>query len=441
MNALLEAERALLGALIQNPDRMDDLYIQAPEMYADERHNLILKTLIHSYEVDETIDLVMMAQRSSENLAKIGGISYLYLLSDSVPSVDHFEHYQKIIREEYIQRESAEVYRMMYEASKAGGDEGKKRIGECEARLEELADLANAKRSSGVVDMSELLVGHTEEINQRKANKGMMGSKTLSRELDKLTGGHRREDLEVVAARPSMGKTAYMICDAIESKKDGMTPLILSAEMPKKQILERLICALANLDNNKMKSGMFDPGDWERYDFAAAIIEEKGYLIDDEPGMSIPYIRSTVKKLIKKYPNLIVYVDYLQLIKGGRSFGSEREELDYVSRSLKLLARKYGITVVALAQLSRKVEERQDKRPMMSDIKGAGGIEQDADIITFLYRDDYYNKGSEAKDIVELIIAKGRNVGIGTVEMVFRKSVGKFIDLDRSHHGKTSTAS
>lgn len=440
-NMLLEVETSFLGTLIQMPDRMADLYIQPQEMASDERHELILKTLVYCYEQYDTFDLILLAESFGARLGKIGGISYLSQLAGSVvPNLNHLAYYQTIIRKSYIQREAAAVIKTMYEATKDDQEPDPEFMAKANERLEELHDLGSKNKGSGVVDMKVLLEGHVEELNERKANNGMIGSRTLSRGVDKLTGGHRSEDLEVVAARPSMGKTAYIVNDAIESKKDGMTPLVLSAEMPKKQIMERLICALANLDNNKMKTGMMTPEDWERYDYAAGIIEQGGFLIDDTAGMDIPYIRGLIKKLIKQHPNLIVYVDYLQLIKGGRSFSGEREELDYVSRSFKLLARKHKITIVALAQLSRKVEERQDKRPMMSDIKGSGGIEQDADIITFLYRDEYYNKDSEEKGIAEIIIAKGRNVGIGTVKMVFNKEVGRFIDIEKGGSNGKKTA-
>jgi len=437
---LLEVETSLLGTLIQSPDWMADLYIQPQELACDERHKLILATIVDCYEQYDTFNLLFLAERSGANINKIGGITYLSQLERSViPNVTHLAYYQSIIRKAYIQRESAEVIKNMYEATKDGQEPDPEFMAQANERLEELSDLGSKNKGSGVVDMKELLDGHVEELNERRMNNGMMGSRTLSREVDKLTGGHRPEDFEVVAARPSMGKTAYIVNDAIESKKDGKVPLILSAEMTKKQIMERLICSLANLDNNKMKTGMMDSKDWERYNYAANIIEQGGFLIDDTAGMDVPYIRGLVKKLIKQFPNLIVYVDYLQLIKGGRSFPSRREEVDYVSRSFKLLARKYKITVVALAQLNRGVEDRQDKRPMMSDIKESGGIEQDADIITFLYRDDYYHKDSEEKGIAEIIIAKGRNVGIGTVKMLFKKEIGKFIDIDRGHHGKKAS--
>lgn len=419
---------------------MDDLYIQAVEMVADERHKLILETLTYCHEEDGTIDLVLLAQRSGANLAKIGGISYLSMLANSVPSVDHFDHYQSIIRNEYIQRETAETFRIMYEVTKNGDVNVKEKLSEAQAKLEELQELAEKQDDAGLRHMGSNLEGHANVIKERATKKGMTGAKTVSRELDRMTGGHQVGDYEVIAARPSMGKTASMVCDAIRtSTGGGVASAIFSAEMAEIQITERVICALANLDSKRMRSGMFDEADWQRYSYARDELDRLPIYITDKPDMTVQFIRSEVKKLKKKHDTIIVYVDYIQIIKGGKKFKDIREEVAYVSRQLKLIARQLGVTVVALSQLSRKVEERQDKRPMMSDLGESGAIERDADIITFLYRDDYYNKESDKKNIVELIIAKGRNVGTGTVEMAFNKTVGKFVDLDRGQHGKAAS--
>ncbi|WP_028609756.1 replicative DNA helicase [Paenibacillus harenae] len=437
MNALHEAETALLGALIQEPELIDELFIQPHEMVADERHGLILETLKYNYEEDGTIDFVMMAQRSGKNLGKIGGVSYLYQLSSSVTSANHFDHYQAIIRNGYIQRETATAMESMAAAARMEGTDVKEQIAKARARLEELDEMAAVGSDYGLRKMSDTLEGHTAVIKERATKKGMTGAKTISREVDRMTGGHQREDYEIIAARPSMGKTAAMVCDAIRTATGGgVAAAIFSAEMKEIQITERVICALANLDSTRMRSGLFDDDDWTRYSIARDELDRLPIYITDKPDMTVQFIRSEVKKLKKKHDTIVVYVDYIQIISGGRKFNSKREEVEYVSRQLKLMARQLGVTVVALSQLSRKVEERQDKRPMMSDLGESGAIERDADIITFLYRDDYYNKESEKKNIVELIIAKGRNVGTGTVEMAFMKQVGKFVDLDRGHHGK-----
>lgn len=439
MTALMEAEQAFLGSLIFQPDLIDDCYIQPNEFVEDERHGLILETLQYCYEMNNTIDVLLITQAAGKNIGKIGGPAYLYQLFDSVPSASHFNHYQSIIRNSYIQRETAETFRLMYETTKDGIDV-KEHLSKAQSRLEELQEMAEKQDDAGLRHMGSTLKGHEKIIKERATKKGMTGARTVSREIDRMTGGHQPGDYEVVAARPSIGKTAEMVGDSIRtSTGGGVASAVFSAEMAEIQITERFICALAHLDSTKMRSGMFTDEDWTRYSHARDELDRLPIYITDRPDMTVQFIRSEVKKLKKKHDTIIVYVDYIQIIKGGKKFKDTREEVAYVSRQLKLIARTLGVTVVALSQLSRKVEERQDKRPMMSDLGESGAIERDADIITFLYRDDYYNKESEKKNIVELIIAKGRNVGTGTVEMVFQKSIGKFIDIDRSHHGKAAS--
>jgi replicative DNA helicase len=420
-----EAEAAVLGALIKQPELMDDCYLQPEEFIADDRHSLIFDTLKYCYEQDGSVDLVILVKRAGDDIMRIGGISYLSELSSSVPTTHNFNRYQGIVRDAYVQHQASATL-----SSLAGS--GTIDLGKAAAKIEELQELEKRPGSSGgLKKMGSVLNGHEEVIEERQKKQGLTGAKTISKVLDKLTGGHQRQELEIVAARPSVGKTAYMNGDALRTARGGYTAAIFSGEMPDVSVTERMICTMANIEIAKLRSGSFDEGDWVMWTSARDELDRLPIYIDDTPGMTIQHIRREVKKLVKEHPNLVVYVDYLQLIGGGRKFKDKREEVEYVSKSLKLLARECDCTVVALAQLSRGVEQRQDKRPMLSDIKEAGGIEQDGDIITFLHRDDYYNKESEKKNIVELIIAKGRNVGVFTVEMAFLKQFSKFVDLDR----------
>jgi replicative DNA helicase len=415
---------------------MDDCYLQNHHMAADERHSLILEYLQYVYEDTGTCDILMVVQRAGENVGKLGGISYLMQLRDSTPSANNFHHYQKMVRDDYIQRTAQRTFQSMA----LDGNSGKIDLNNAQAKIEELQELSKDKDSAGLIKMAKVLENHEEEIKQRRNKRGLTGAKTISPEVDRFTGGHQRGDMEIVAARPSMGKTAYMNCDVLSTTRAGNVAAIFSAEMEKSKITERMLCAMALIDNTKLRTGAFDNDDWLAWSFALDELDRLRIFIDDTPGMSVQHIWNETKKLVNTHPgsHIVVYVDYLQLIDSGRKL-DKREGSSYVSRRLKLMARTFGVTVVALAQLSRKVEERQDKRPMMSDIKESGDIEQDGDIITFLYRDDYYDKESPKKGIVELIFAKGRNIGTGTVEMVFLKNFGKFTDLDRSHHGKANT--
>lgn len=435
-DALYQAEAAVLGAMILNADLVDECYLEPVEFFADGRHGLIMEYIRYCYEQDGAVDFVLMAERSGNNLQKIGGITYLTQLTGTVPTQAHFDYYQGIIRNAYIQRLTAESLESMATMSRRDGINIKEQITAAQARLEELAEMAPRQQGAGLIKMAATLDGHVEEIKQRQKQKGMTGPPTVSVKLDKLTGGHQRGDFEIVAARPSMGKTAYMNNDALRvARNGGAAVAIFSAEMKSGKVTERMLCAMANLDNNRLRSGALNDDDWVRYSMARDELDRLPIYIDDTPGMTLQHIRREVKRMVKTHPNMVVYIDYLQLIIAGVKFSSRAEEVAYISRSLKLLARQYGITVVALSQLSRGVEQRQDKRPMLSDLRESGAIEQDGDIITFLYRDDYYNKESEKKNIVELIVAKGRDVGTGTVEMVFLKNFGKFADLDDAKKG------
>lgn len=430
MNGLYEAESTILGSFFLQPDLMDDCYLTADDFNADDKHPLIFRYMKFVYEQDGTIDITLMAARSGAKMTRMGGVSYLSQLSSSVYSVSRFDQYQAIIRNAFIQRESSLVMEAMAVKAQQDGIDVQKYLADARSKLEELAELAPRQKGSGMVKMADVLDGHIEELQERAKKKGMTGPPTLSKRLDKMTGGHQKGDFEILAARPSMGKTAYMGNDAIASARSGAIAGIFSAEMASITVTERFICSLGNLDSHKMRSGGFADTDWERYSYARDELDNLPIYIDETPGMTLQHIRGEVKRLVKDNPSkrIVIYIDYLQLISSGIKFPNRSEEVAYVSRSLKLMARQYGITVVALAQLSRNVEQRTDKRPMLSDLRESGSLEQDGDIITFLYRDDYYNKDSEKKGIVEVIVAKGRNIGTGTVEMWFLRQFSKFSD-------------
>lgn len=432
MKNMYEAEVAVLGSLIIEPGLMDECYLMPEEFAADERHPVIFEYLKYTYEQEGTIDIALMAANSGTKLMRIGGISYLMEIRSAVPSSANFDKYQAAIRKSYIKRKSSEIMQAMSKMALADNVDAKQHLEQARARLEELSEMMPKEKGAGLVRMNEVLEDHVDLIVERGEQQGMTGPPTISRYLDKLTGGHQAGDLEIVAARPSMGKTAYMNNDAIKVAQSGAVAAIFSAEMTALSVVERVICSLANLDSHKMRSGAFTEEDWKRYSFAREELDRLPLYIDETPGMTLQHIKTETKRLVKAHPDkrIVVYIDYLQLIPAGIKFNSRNEEVGYISRQLKIMAREHGITVVALSQLSRKVEERQNKRPLLSDIRESGEIEQNADIITFLYRDDYYNPESDKPGIIELIVAKGRNIGTGTVEMAFLRQFSKFVDLD-----------
>lgn len=268
-------------------------------------------------------------------------------------------------------------------------------------------------------------------LHNRKGD--ITGLETGFRELDKMTAGFQRNDLIIVAARPSVGKTAFALNIAQNvATKTGENIAIFSLEMGAEQLVMRMLCAEGNINSQRLRTGTLTDEDWGKLTMAMGSLSNAGIFIDDTPGIRISEIRSKCRRLKQEHGLGMVVIDYLQLIQGsGRPGENRQQEVSEISRSLKELARELEVPVIALSQLSRGVEQRQDKRPMMSDIRESGSIEQDADIVAFLYRDDYYNKESENKDIIEIIIAKQRNGPVGTVELAFIKEYNKFVNLER----------
>ncbi len=254
-------------------------------------------------------------------------------------------------------------------------------------------------------------------------------------ELDTMTAGFQRNDLIIVAARPSVGKTAFAlnIAQNVATKTDENVA-IFSLEMGASQLVTRMLCAEGNIDAQRMRTGALEEEDWQKLSMAMGSLSKAGIYIDDTPGVKVGDIRAKCRRLKQDKGLGMILIDYLQLIQGnGRGGENRQQEVSEISRTLKAIARELEVPVIALSQLSRGVESRQDKRPMMSDIRESGSIEQDADIVAFLYRDDYYDKESENKNIIEIIIAKQRNGPVGTVELAFVKEYNKFVNLDRRH--------
>ncbi len=264
----------------------------------------------------------------------------------------------------------------------------------------------------------------------------MTGIPTGFRDLDKITAGFQRNDLIIVAARPSVGKTAFAlnVAQNVATKTDENVA-IFSLEMGAEQLVMRMLCAEGNIDAQVLRTGNLEAEDWRKLTMAMGSLSNAGIFIDDSPGIRINEIRSKCRRLQQEHGRGMIMIDYLQLIMGsGRSGENRQQEVSEISRSLKALARELKIPVIALSQLSRGVEQRQDKRPMMSDLRESGSIEQDADIVSFLYREDYYDKETENQNMIEIIIAKQRNGPTGTVTLAFAKEYNKFVNIDWSQH-------
>lgn len=440
----LDAERSVLGSILKEPTLLDQCNIKPEHFYDGSiyggRHKKIMQFIRYLEEIGEPVELVSMAKVADKELEQIGGVSYLMDLMGAAISTANFTHHQEIMSKLYIQRETiATLSRMAVEGLNAS--DTSKHISDTINALESLSRSSDAKKE--LKRIGDYTDQHEREVHKRIEQKGLTGAKSCSPEYNKMTGGHQYGDFTVTAARPSIGKTAFELNEAITSAgeylKSGVNGCVVffSLEMGANPIIERCISLIGNLPAEKMRTGHMDKEDWERYAMAKDRLNKLPMYFDQESN-TLHEIDMTVKKLRKKYDYVHVIIDFLQLVKPDKDFPKGHEGVSYVSKGLKQISKKYtdengGVTLDAISAVGRGVEQRQDKRPMMSDLRESGSIESDADIIRFLYRDDYYNVNSEKKHIVEVIIAKGRNVGTGTIEMAYMRGTSRFLPLDYSH--------
>ena len=433
----LEAEQAVLGAIFLEPNSLVTASeILQPEDFYRAAHQRIYSVMLDLAERGEPVDVITLTAelRDRRQLEEVGGLTYLTELSSSAPTAANIDFYSKIVEEKSILR------RLIRTATQIVSD-GYQREDEVEAILDDaektILEVSQKKRSSAFKSIKDVLVetyDNIELLNNRKGD--VTGIPTGFSELDRMTAGFQRNDLIIVAARPSVGKTAFAlnIAQNVAIKTDENVA-IFSLEMGAQQLVMRMLCAEGNIDAQRLRTGKLEETDWQKLTMAMGSLSNAGIYIDDTPGVRINEIRAKCRRLQQERGLGMILIDYLQLIQGNSSKGSEnrQQEVSEISRTLKAIARELQVPVIALSQLSRGVESRQDKRPMMSDIRESGSIEQDADIVAFLYRDDYYDKESEKQNIIEIIIAKQRNGPVGTVELAFVKEYNKFVNLDRRH--------
>ncbi|GGE83084.1 replicative DNA helicase [Priestia taiwanensis] len=430
----IEAEQAVLGAILLEQEALTVASeIIIPEDFYRAAHQKIYETMLSLSDKGEPVDLVtVMSELSDINLLEdIGGITYLNELASAVPTAANVEYYAKIIEEKSILR------RLIRTATNIATD-GYAREDEVDALLNEaekkILEVSQKKNTSAFQNIKDVLVEAYDKIEQLHHREGeTTGIPTGFTELDRMTAGFQRNDLIIVAARPSVGKTAFAlnIAQNVAVKTDENVA-IFSLEMGADQLVMRMLCAEGNINAQNLRTGSLTPEEWGKLTMAMGSLSNAGIYIDDTPGVKINDIRAKCRRLHQESGLGMILIDYLQLIQGSGKNGENRQqEVSEISRSLKSLARELKVPVIALSQLSRGVEQRQDKRPMMSDIRESGSIEQDADIVAFLYREDYYDKETENKNIIEIIIAKQRNGPVGTVPLAFVKEFNKFVNLER----------
>ncbi|NEY73126.1 replicative DNA helicase [Bacillus mesophilus] len=432
----IEAEQAVLGAVFLEPSSLTTASeILIPEDFYRASHQRIFNVMLSLNEKGEPVDLVTVTSELADLklLEEIGGVSYLSDLANSVPTAANIEYYAKIVEEKSILRRLIRTATSIVTDGYARDDEVDVLLNEAEKGI---LDVSRRKNSSSFQNIKDVLVDAYDNIELLHNRVGdITGIPTGFRELDRMTAGFQRNDLIIVAARPSVGKTAFAlnIAQNVATKTDENVA-IFSLEMGAQQLVMRMLCAEGNINAQNLRTGKLTSEDWGKLTMAMGSLSNAGIYIDDTPGVKINEIQSKCRRLKQESGLGMILIDYLQLIQGnGRAGENRQQEVSEISRSLKQLARELEVPVIALSQLSRGVEQRQDKRPMMSDIRESGSIEQDADIVAFLYRDDYYDKESEAKNIIEIIIAKQRNGPVGTVELAFVKEYNKFVNLEKRY--------
>ena len=430
----IEAEQAILGCMLIDQDATSDaIEVLKPEDFYRDDHKYIYEAMLNLYTKGEPIDIITVKDEltSMQKFEAVGGIEYLATLPDRAPLVANSDKYIKIVEEKSILRKLIKTATEIEGLGYAQNEEVDNVIDQAEKKI---FDIMQNKNQKGYTPIKDVLVETFAELEKLYNQKQpVTGIATGFTDLDNRTAGLHNSDLILIAARPAMGKSAFALNIATNAAINEKVPVaIFNLEMSKTQLVNRMLCSEAMVDSNKVRTGKIDEEDWIKLATALGPLSEAPIYIDDTPGISISEIRAKCRKLkLEKNIGLVV-IDYLQLIQGsGKKNSSREQEISEISRSLKIIAKELDVPVIALSQLSRESEKRQDHKPMISDLRESGAIEQDADLVMFIYRDDYYNQDSEKKNIAEIILAKHRAGATGTIELLWMGSYTKFANLDK----------
>lgn len=430
----MEAEQSVIGSMIMDREAI----IVASEIilgedFYNKQYGVVFDTMVELNDEGRPVDLVTLQDRLKEKDVppEVSSLEFIRDLITAVPTSANIKHYANIVAEKATLRRLIHINEDIANTCYVGKDSLEDILADTEKRI---FDLVQRRNTGDFVPIRQIVMNAMDNIERASHNKGnVTGVATGFLDLDYKTAGMQPSDLILVAARPSMGKTAFVLNVAeYVAFKQGKTVAIFSLEMSKEQLVNRLFSMESKVDSQHLRTGNLSDAEWEKLIESAGIIGKSNLIIDDTPGISISELRSKCRKYKLEHNLEMIIIDYLQLMSGsGRSTDSRQQEISDISRSLKALARELHVPVVALSQLSRAVEQRIDHRPMLSDLRESGAIEQDADVVMFIYRDDYYNKDTEKKGIAEIIIAKQRNGPIGTVELVWLPDFTKFANLQK----------
>ena len=440
----IEAEQAVLGAIFLNTDALADAmeYVEADDFYK-RSHQLLFQAMVDLNNNSEAIDVLTVQNYLSTNnqLDDVGGVAYIAELATSVPTAANAGYYAKIVEEKSMLRRLISTATNIITQANNNDEDVPSLLDSAERQI---MDASERKNRSGFREIKDVLNEALNDVDRlSQQSEDITGLPTGYREFDKITAGLQPDNLIILAARPAVGKTAFAlnIAQNVATSTDTSVA-IFSLEMSAESLVNRMLCAEGSINANHLRTGQLDEGEWQNLIVAMGALSNTSIFIDDTPGIKMAEIRAKCRRLAKEKGNLgLVVIDYLQLIEGSNK-ESRQQEVSEISRQVKKLAKELGVPILALSQLSRGVEQRQDKRPVLSDIRESGSIEQDADIVAFLYRDDYYERGDSKSDDneddeplnqdvgeVELIIEKNRAGARGTVKLLFIKSYNKFSNI------------
>lgn len=441
-----EAEKAVLGAVFLDPEAIIDASdVLQPDDFYEHANRIVFQAMLNISDREEVIDPVTLQDELKKNnqVDDIGGIAYVTELSMATPTAAHVTYYAKIVKRKAILRNLISTSQRIIQNAIEGSDDVTDILDDAESQI---MGVSQDNASGGFKSIHDVLNTAMEEINSIPDDGNMVtGLPSGFSELDKMTTGFHDDELIILAARPGVGKTAFALNVAqFVGLKTDKTVAMFSLEMGAEQLVQRMLASEGLIDSQHLRTGQLTDEEWRKLVVAAGSLDNTSIYIDDTPGIKMSEIRAKARRLAKEKGNLgLIIIDYLQLIEGPRS-ESRQQEVSAISRQLKKLAKELHIPVIALSQLSRSVEQRQDKRPVLSDIRESGSIEQDADIVAFLYRDDYYRderdeddegevEAEEDNGEVEVIIEKNRSGTRGTVKLMFSKPYNRFSNLDYTH--------
>ncbi|UNC93708.1 replicative DNA helicase [Candidatus Contubernalis alkaliaceticus] len=437
----LEAEQSVLGSMLLEREAIiaGSEHLKPQDFYR-EIHQKIFEAMLNLSDRGEPVDLVTLSEelRQNNQLELVGGVSYLTQVVDMVPTAANIVTYASIVREKAVLRQLIGVSSQIVSRCYDGGRELDEILDESEKMIFQVANRGDQR---GYVVIKDILMETFERIEYLyEHKKGITGVPTGFVDLDNMTAGFQNSDLIIVAARPAMGKTTLALNMAQNVGTRQKLPVaIFSLEMSKEQLVMRMLCSQAGIDAHRLRRGFLTGDDWPKLVRAVGPLAEAPIYIDDTPAISVMEMRAKSRRLMAEHGLSIIFVDYLQLMQSHGRQENRQQEISLISRSLKALAKELNVPIVALSQLSRAVETRNDKRPVLSDLLESGGIEANADLVAFIYRDDYYRQDSQDKNIAEIIVAKQRNGPTGTIRLVFQDSFTRFQNASAEHMQETGT--